>query len=626
LSDNPDSDTRTGIEPTLTLFFFSVIVAFGLYTIVYDLALLLSCSLATTMLSWTIFSAFSAIFWRSKLMSGVGSAFLALRHIGRNFTLQCLVAIALITASASLLINKFNEDDSFYMSRAVLDWENWRLPIQIDYPFAFTSGAGGLFTSLPSFEHFISGIAGLTGLHPLDVYYLVAPAIVGFLLPLAWYTSLRRVALGIHGAVIGTAFIVTLMLLDGTTTRGIADFSLFRLWQGKVILICVLTPLAIATAVDAVEQGSFRQWAALVLLGVAGLGLSTTAAFFLPVLVGVTGLSWWLTMRSRAPVWRAPLASLAVFAYPALWILPLYSAVSGAGMIFASQLSFDLIDTLKLVYGSVLSPTVIAAALGASALLVAGRLRLILWIAIWTATIALPMALPPTASLIVHYGTSADAMWRLAYASPVVLIIGLGLGVCSERPRFRPAAMAVLAIFAAAVPILALMQAEVSPFSAKDVIFPTLAYKVPPARLIVAQAIAQDLPPGTILAPEKLSVVLPLVTGKLRLTNFRSFDAPLQLILDGRPADAEALARAFDYVSGFAATPEHFAAFKKVIGWRLNYVVLGPDMSDQCSAATALIDSGYQEWTLGISDYRLFGHGAPHNQDTVLPIGPRNRT
>ena len=618
MSNNAGRVTGTDIEPALTMLCLSLVAGFALFTIIYDLALVLSWSLAASMIGWTILLAFSAILCRSQLISGSHSAFLAVRQSKTDITLPSLITIGLVTASVSLLVSKFNEDDSFYMSRAVLDWENWHLPIQVDYPFAFVSGAGGLFTSLPSFEHLVSGVAGFTGLHPLDVYYLAVPALAGFLLPLAWYISLRRVALGKRGAVFGTAFIVTLMLLDGTTIRGIADFSLFRLWQGKVILICVLTPLAIAAAVDAVERGSYRQWAALMLLGIAGLGLSTTAAFFLPVLVGVAGFTWWLTMRPRAPIWRAPLASLAIFAYSALWILPLYSTVSGAGMIFASPISFDLIDTLKLVYGSVFSPTVVGAAIAVVALLLAGKLRLLLWLSTWTACIALPLAWPPMARLIVHYGTSADALWRLAYASPIILLLGLGLGALSEHPRFRPAATGVLTLFAAAVPAFALMHAAVSPFSANNVIFPTLAYKIPPARLMVAQTIARDLPPGTILAPEQLSVVLPLITGKLRLAAFRDFDAPLQMILDGHRTEAEALTKALAYVTGFVATADSLAAFRTVIGWRLNYVVLSPAMPDQGAAMAALTDAGYQERDIAIGGYRLFVHGSSHNQAALL--------
>ena len=620
---SPNQSLGKWIETPLLIAFCGLAAPFALFTMIYDLALVLSLSLATTMIVWASLLIIAVITWRPVWVDAVRAAISAVRPRARDPVLSYMAALACITSLVALLANKFNEDDSFYMSRAVLSWDNFWHAIPIDYPFAFVNGAGGIFTSLPSYEHFVAGIAALTGLHPLDIYYLVAPAIIGFLLPFAWYVCLRRVGLGTRGAFVGTAFIVILMLLDGTTVRGTANFSLFRIWQGKVILISVLSPLAITTALDAVEHASPRSWLNLLVLGIVGLGLSTSAAFFLPILVGVAGFSWWLIMRPTTPIWPVPLAAMVVFAYPALCILPLYRTVSGPGMIFASPRGSNLADTLRLVYGSTLSPTVVAAIMGVVGLLVARRFRLLLWIVLWTSAIALPVAWPTTAQLIARYGTSTDALWRLAYASPVILTVGLGLGACSEVPRLWFASGAALATCAALTGAFALLHVAPSPFAAAGVIFPTLAYKVPPASLIAAESIVKKLPAGTMLAPESLSVVLPLLTGKLRLTNFRSFDAPLQLILEGHPAEAYALIKAFQYVSGIGNPSDQLAAFNQVIGWGLDYVILGPRMPDQQDGAATLDRAGYREQMIGLADYRVFQHSASQSSRSspMVPEG-----
>jgi hypothetical protein len=517
-----------------------------------------------------------------------------------RFYMPCLGAVSGLFC---LLISKPNDDDSFYMSRAVLDWDRLWSPIVVDFPFAFTNGAGGIFTSLPSYEHFLAGIAGFTGTHPLDIYYFAAPAFVGFLLPFAWYLCLRGFGLRAHGAFVGTAFIVILMLLDGVTIRGIANFSLFRIWQGKVVLISVVTPLAFKAARDAIDNQGIGPWVRLVLIGIVGIGLSTTAAFFLPILVGVAGTAWWLTMPALTAIWRAPAAALAIFLYPAICILPIYRTVAGTNMIFASPFAFDLTDTLKLVYGSTTSPTLIAALAGATGLLAARRFRLLFWAVIGTAVIALPPAWPPTASLIVRYGTSPDALWRLAYAAPVILTVGLGLGACAEMPPLRRVSGAVLAAFAAFTAAAALSRAPLSPFAADNVTFPTLSYKVDPARLAAAETLLRELPAGTILAPESLSVTLPLISSKLQLTNFRDFDATLELVIRGHPDKAKALDQAWEYVSG---APDRLAAFKEVLGWGLDYIVLDPAMPDDREAIAALTGAGYQEMLTGRTKYKVF--------------------
>jgi Family of unknown function (DUF6077) len=600
---------RENVDVDLIASVFNGLVAsFALYTGIYNYALLLSWSLAATMLIWVVLSAVAVMIWRRAEIRKIATSLSAMSQRAHDSFILSLTGLASITALISLLVNKFNEDDSFYMSRAVLDWENWRDSIVVDYPFAFTNGAGGVFTSLPSFEHFLAGIAALTGLHPLDIYYFVSPTIFGFLLPFAWFLCLHRIGLGTRGAFFGTAFIVMLMLLDGTTMRGTANFSFFRIWQGKVILTGVLTPLAITASLDAVEWGRPRQWANLLLLGVAGLGLSTTAAFFLPILVGAAGFTWWLTMMRAAPIWRAPLGALIVFAYPALCILPLYLTVAHSEMILASPFAFNLADMVQLVYGAPPSLTLLAALAGAAGLLAARRLRLLLWVAFWTTAIVLPLAWPFTANLIVRYGTSSDALWRLAYASPVILTVGLGLGSCCEIPRLRIASNIALPACIAITGVLGLLHVGFSPFAAKDVIFPSLAYKMPSARLVVVREMANRLPAGTMLAPETLSVILPEVTGKFRLTNFRASDAPLQLVLDGRPADGDALLKAFEYVSGVSSDTDHLDQFKRVIGWGVDYVALGPEMRDRRDATTALVKAGYQELKVGVTPYQIFHH------------------
>lgn len=408
-----------------------LLAAFSAFTILYDAALVLSWSLGAIMVVWGLCVLAAAVLGRARLRAWVHMCREGLRDPDR----AGLLALACGTGLVCLLVSKPNDDDSFYLSRAVLAWEAMWRPILVDFPFVFTNGAGGIFTSLPAFEHLLAGLAGFASVHPMDVYHLASPAFCGFLLPYAWALALRRLGLTRRGALLGSLAIVMLMLLDGTTIRGVANFSLFRLWQGKVVLVSVLTPLAFRAALDAVDWPGPRAWTRSLLLGVAGIGLSTTAAFFLPVLVGVAGFAWWLTRPRRAALWRAPVAALMVFAYPALCILPIYRSVHGVTQVFASPFAFGLWDTLMLVYGAQINPTLISALAALSGLLLMRRFRLALWAVIATAAIALPLAWSPSADLIVRYATSPDALWRLAYATPILLLVGLGAGGFADAPR-----------------------------------------------------------------------------------------------------------------------------------------------------------------------------------------------
>jgi hypothetical protein len=297
---------------------------------------------------------------------------------------------------------------------------------------------------------------------------------------------------------------------------------------------------------------------------------------------------------------------LAAFLYSAICILPLYRTLSGAAMIFALPLAFDLTDTLNLVYGPPINPTLLAALAGMAGLLVTRRFRLILWVLVCCAMIALPLVWPTTANLIAKYGTTPDALWRLAYATPVILTVGLGFGACSDANGFRRFSGPLVLACGVMTAAVAVLKVDFSPFAAPDVTFPTLAYKVLPDRIAAANALLRTLPAGTMLAPESLSVTLPLISSKFKLTNFRDFDAPLELVVEGHSDQGKALEEAYEYVNGVGTTSDLLAGFKRVLGWGLDYVVLDPTMAGNRDAIAALAQAGYREVMEGATVYRVF--------------------
>lgn len=589
------------IATTLSLPALIALAAFAVFTILYDLALVVPFSLRAVTVTWIAACTILVACCWSRLKS-------AAKRAAADRYSAALLAMCLITAAVALLTNRPDDDDSFYLSRAVLNWENWGRPIAALYPFAFTSGAGGLFPSLPSWEHLLAGIAALIGMQPIDIYHRVAPAACGFLLPMSWFACLRRFGQNPRSALVGCAAIMVLMLLDGTTHRGIAYFGLLRIWQGKVLLVWVLAPVALVAMRDALELGRSRDWLGLALVGVAGIGLSTSAAFFLPVLVGVAGGTFCLAYRPHVPLWRAPASAVAVFLYSAFCVLPLSWMLVGPAAIFASPIAHDFDETVALVYGVWWSPTVLAALVGIVGLLLARRLRDLAWFGLWAAAISAPLAWKPSAEFIAHYLTSTDALWRLAYAAPAIVIIGMGFAALSDLACAKRLMPAVIGAGAVAAIGLAVLRVFPSPFATDDVRFPSLAYRASPEGLANGEALLEALPSGRMLAPRELSVVLPMLSGRLRMTNFREFDAAPQLVLDGLPAVAADLTSAHDFVSGLPGPRGGAEALGRIAGRGLEYVVLSPAMADQASAVKVLNERGFHELAVGVQGYRVFGH------------------
>ncbi|MCX7383162.1 MAG: DUF6077 domain-containing protein [Alphaproteobacteria bacterium] len=582
---------------------FLLLGVFAVFTLSYDIAVLVPISLRDV----TIITAAACLLPLGALIRST-AIFLTgfarycgerAREAGSWFLLACCLAAGAI----ALLANRPDADDSFYLARAVLDWENWTSPIVPVYPFAFTEGSGTRFTSLPSWEHFAGAIAGLTGSHPLTIHHLVLPALAGAAVPYAWFCALTRISHTNRAALAGVAAILLLMLLDGTTHRGVAYFGLLRIWQGKVVLTAVIAPLAIAVALDTMRHGRPADWVRLLLLGFVAMGLSTTAAFYLPILVGLAAGSFWLVYLPPTRIWQPPLAALAVFAYPALAVVPFYRGLAGGDALFPSVIASNLHEILLIVFGTVKAPTVIALGAAVIGLALARRSRLLGWFTLWTAALAVPLAWPPAADFIVARLTSTDAMWRLAYAGPVLLAIGAGIGALIELRPLRLLVPLGLAGGYALAMFLALRGLPPSPFVGLR--FPTLALKIEPGALTASRLLLDRLPAGRLLAPRELSTVLPMLSGRQRLANFREFDAPKQLVFDGRRKLGEELALAHDWISGLPFAGDPRPALAAVMRAGLDTVVLSPATANLAAAETVVVEEGFQRLDLPTS-YLVF--------------------
>lgn len=582
---------------------FLLLGGFAVFTLSYDIAVMVPISLRDVCLITA-----AACLLPLAALAGSTRRFLAsfqahcrLRAVepGTWFLLACCLAAALV----ALLANRPDSDDSFYLARAVLDWEHWSEPIAPVYPSAFTGGAGTRFTSLPSWEHFAAAIAGVSFVHPLAIYHRLLPALAGFLVPFAWYCALTRISHTRRAALLGVAAILLLMVLDGTTHRGVAFFGLLRIWQGKVVLVALIAPLAIAATLDVMRHGRAVDWARLLLLGLVGMGLSTTAAFYLPILVGLAGGTFWLVYLPPTRIWQAPLAALAVFVYPALAVVPFYRGLAGGDALFPSVIASNLREILLIVFGSATAPTVIALAVALAGLALARRTRLLGWFTLWTAALAVPLAWPPAADLIVARLTSADAMWRLAYAGPVLLAIGAGTGALTTMQPLRLLApLGIAAGFAAAV-LLGLRGMPPSPFADPALRFPSLALKMSVEPLATARVLLERLPPGRILAPRALSTALPMLSARLLVTDPRPYE--IRAAMPGALGD---LGRAFDLLDGENSTGDSIAALERTATRGIDMVVVPATLPDRAMVAEALLSLGF----LPVPDFAaatVFRHG-----------------
>jgi hypothetical protein len=349
-------------------------------------------------------------------------------------------------------------------------------------------------------------VARVLGVHAAAVAYLGVLPLATALSVLALWRLLRAWRVPGTGWALSAALVF--LLFDGGASYATpGNLFLTRLWQGKIILLCVLVPVLLVYALRYVDNPTRGRLVRLGLGSAAAVGLSTTAIFLLPVVaVGGTAPLW-----RRAP--RRALAGLAVLAAYPLAAGAVSLAVGGRSADdFGERLRYRFdaawIGHEIFLDGGMALLGVLAVLLGA--LLVphpAARLT--------TAVLALAtgVVLVPGATRLSYDLTGlGPTLWRLSWLATVAALLGVAVarGVTTLR-RWRPARAVVGPI--GGVLALAVVAALGSPIwsepSSGARLRAPFHWQLPPTSLTAADRLLAVLHPGErVLAPDRLSISL----------------------------------------------------------------------------------------------------------------------
>jgi hypothetical protein len=218
-------------------------------------------------------------------------------HRGLAHVVVALVGLAF--AALSLLIKSTDADDAFYVNRATATAELNRIPVK-DVLFTEErvppiSGAGLPLDTL----HALQGALGrLVGVHAASVAYLVTPAVAAFLATWALWRLVR--AWAPRWALTSFALACVYWLWSAELHLNPGSFFLARIWQGKVIFVAWLITTMYVLLTRWVGRQDRVTAVLLVAAGLAGIGLTASATFVVPLVFATAGLV--LLVRRK---WRA---------------------------------------------------------------------------------------------------------------------------------------------------------------------------------------------------------------------------------------------------------------------------------------------------------------------------------
>ena len=265
---------------------------------------------------WPLISAL----WLIAAFSGTVWAALRYRLSGSdlvehdNGSGQTGAVVALVWALALAVLSMFtllsNPDDVYYvnLSQWVADRGTFPLRDTIFSNLAFPMSS---WPPMASYDALVGTLARLGDVKAASVAYLGVPPVATFLSVLALWRLLQTWR--VRATAVALSLALVFLLFDGGPGYSApGNLFLTRLWQGKVILLCLLVPLLLVYALRYVEQPTRARAGWLLAGGAAAVGLSTTAIFLVP-LIALCGAAPLLFRRSG---WAALLGFFAMAAYP----------------------------------------------------------------------------------------------------------------------------------------------------------------------------------------------------------------------------------------------------------------------------------------------------------------------
>jgi hypothetical protein len=427
-----------------------------------------------------------------------------------------LFGLALVCSVLTLVAHRPDADDAFYVNMAVAAADHPSAPLLAGDTL---HGVPGVPLPLPiykvhSLELLAASLSHLTRLPVLSVAHLWLPAMVAFLVPLAYARLLRP--LMPRAWLWGVFFAMAFLLLAGGASHGHANFAFVRLHQGKSMLLSLGLPLLMAYALEFGLAPSIGRWLRLAAAQIAAVGLSASGLWLAPAVAGLALASAGARPPRRAAI-RTLLIGVAASAYPLALGLGLRADTEAAFRNAAVPVAKAALRSNTLVSETLwaglgqdpASWLVLFAALGAWCVAPSATARR--FCVLFPLAFLLLFLNPYTAPWIASHVTSGPTYWRVVWMLPIPVLVAVMLGAPLARPVWRERRWVApcLSLSAAAV-ALVWAPATYTLSSVNHVRLDWPGWKVPPAAFGAARAVAERAAPGAaVLAAQEVAPWIP---------------------------------------------------------------------------------------------------------------------
>jgi hypothetical protein len=204
-----------------------------------------------------------------------------------------LLAVGVACGAATLFVRRPNQDDIVYFHRALTQLSALDRPIILSQTTVDMNAAAFSPLHLATSHEMLMALLGhYLGIDPLYFYQVVAPAFAVFLIPFVLYWCTRTLGLNRWPAAIGALLGVGFLLVDRWGPASFGNTAFGRMWQGKAIVWILFLPIGLCLSYRYLRRANYSDLLWLTLLAIAGGGLSNSALYLVPAVIGCSCLSF----------------------------------------------------------------------------------------------------------------------------------------------------------------------------------------------------------------------------------------------------------------------------------------------------------------------------------------------
>ena len=440
--------------------------------------------------------------------SGSSLSYLNESESQRNpmYSLLLILVVAVAAIALAYTVSRSDLDDAFYVAVASFTSSNPDSSLLLMDPMLGENNIPLIFPSyrFASFELLSGALAYLFSVPAMDVYYIYLLPVWVFFSILAIFLLTRELLPKdwLVAGVVTVAFI----LLFGEMPRSPANFSFFRLFQGKAVFLSVVVPaIFYLTARYFSFRGTSRDLFLLGCCQIAAVGLSNFGMLAAPV-AGFSALVSnipLVTISNRKVCYRA----FAILFIPLPYLVDVALNSQGSSiMLFGNE-------SAERVWNSVFGPHqqyLIAVLLVIGPLFVKDNLTR--WRLAAPSFILFAFYLNPwLADFISKYITTPPVYWRVTWSFPILIFAAVSLCIFARKVYEKeislllgvPLIAIVFGLAVYSVPFNTLRQENIG--NIEDI----AAWKISRADLGVAKRAAEiDAKYGRLLAPDEIAGVI----------------------------------------------------------------------------------------------------------------------